>query len=347
MSSLNAFDALRAENVSLQIGQSKIVRNASLTLEPGKTTALLGNSGAGKSTLLRLFAGLEKPSSGEIWLGQTCLSSPDTMVRAEERRTGLIFQDFALFPHLSLLGNVQFGLTNMDKLQAREIALDWLARVGLESRADDYPHQLSGGEQQRVAIVRALATSPLAILMDEPFSGLDPALREEVRSSAMTIIKDAGIPALLVTHDAHEAMALADQLCIMREGRIVQSGTPEEVYTNPIDKAAALALGPVISLDAVWNANNAVFDTVMGPVNLAVDASGRPTKIYLRPEGIYPDPSSLVDVEIQAIKRTAAICMATVARDGHIVDILLPSHIDARVGSRLSVGIDSRLCFIF
>ena len=190
------------------------VSEASLTLDPGKVTALLGGSGAGKSTLLRLFAGLEPVDAGEIRLSETVLSSTNKTVPAEKRRIGLVFQDFALFPHMTALQNVRFGLKRLPRPERTPVAENWLNRLGLQARINAYPHELSGGEQQRVAIARALAPKPIAILLDEPFSGLDPALREGVREIALSAVREAGIPALLVTHDANEAMAYADYLAV-------------------------------------------------------------------------------------------------------------------------------------
>jgi len=237
--------ALIAEGVTKRYGRLTVVADASLRLEPGTLTALLGPSGAGKSTLLRILAGLEPLDAGEVRIGANVLSSPRVMVPAEQRRTGLIFQDYALFPHMTALENVLFGLSGRPKPESRRLASDWLARLSLAARADAYPHQLSGGEQQRVAIARALAPAPDAILMDEPFSGLDPALEAGVRQAALRALADAGKPALLVTHDPSAAMAMADRLAVMRAGRILQVGTPEEVYAAPADLGVARALGPL------------------------------------------------------------------------------------------------------
>ncbi|OZB13922.1 MAG: hypothetical protein B7X53_15040, partial [Hyphomonas sp. 34-62-18] len=175
---------LSAHGVTRRYGDRAVVDGVSLSLPPGQITALLGGSGAGKSTLLRLLSGLEGVDEGEIRLGEEVLSAHGRTVPAEKRRIGLIFQDFALFPHLTAARNVAFGLKHLPKAEAIARAQAWLARLGLEPRANAYPHELSGGEQQRVAIARALAPEPAAILMDEPFSGLDPSLRDSVRDAA-------------------------------------------------------------------------------------------------------------------------------------------------------------------
>jgi len=246
---MNELLPLRAVGVSRFYEGTPVVNEASLALEPGKITALLGQSGAGKSTLLRLFAGLEPVDAGEILLGDKVLSSTSTHVPAESRSIGLIFQDFALFPHLNALDNVGFGLKGMTKEARRRESGEWLERLGLSHRAKAFPHQLSGGEQQRVSIARALAAKPVAILMDEPFSGLDVTLKSEVRRIALAAVTDAGIPALLVSHDAAEAMRDADRIAVMRNGVILQEGTPEALYLNPTSLPVARALGPLYPVD--------------------------------------------------------------------------------------------------
>ncbi|MEM5517316.1 ABC transporter ATP-binding protein [Henriciella sp. AS95] len=239
---------LVADGVSRAYGDKRVVNKASLTLRPGEITALLGMSGAGKSTLLRLMAGLESVNEGTIRLGDKVLSSTSEHVPAEDRHIGLIFQDFALFPHLNAIDNVSFGLSRMAKNERRRIALDWLDRLGLSHRANAFPHQLSGGEQQRVSIARALAAKPVAILMDEPFSGLDVTLKSDVRRIALDAVSAAGIPALLVSHDASEAMRDADRIAVMKDGAILQEGTPEDLYLHPNSLAVARALGPLQSI---------------------------------------------------------------------------------------------------
>ncbi|MGB3625823.1 MAG: ABC transporter ATP-binding protein [Henriciella sp.] len=245
---MSGISPLRAVGVSRQYGDKLVVNNATLTLHPGEITALLGVSGAGKSTLLRLLAGLEPLTSGEIRLGDNLLSSKAIQIPAEDRHIGLIFQDFALFPHLNAIDNVGFGLSRKQKSDRKQIALEWLDRLGLSHRAEAFPHQLSGGEQQRVSIARALAAKPVAILMDEPFSGLDVTLKSEVRRIALDAVASAGIPALLVSHDASEAMRDADRIAVMKHGRILQEDTPEALYMHPGTLSVARALGPLQSI---------------------------------------------------------------------------------------------------
>jgi iron(III) transport system ATP-binding protein len=238
-------EPLIAEKVSRTFAGNIAVNAVDLELEPGKITSLIGHSGSGKTTLLRLFAGMERPDSGRILSGAAELSGPTKHVPIEKRKIGLVFQDFALFPHLSVRENVSFGLQHLKSDDRKQCAEQWIERLGLAHRIEAYPHQLSGGEQQRTAIARALAPEPVAILMDEPFSGLDPAMRDQVRDAALEAVRSAGIPSLLVTHDAKEAMVHSDKIAIIDRGEIVQSGAPEMLYKNPVSEIAAKALGPV------------------------------------------------------------------------------------------------------
>ena len=321
---------LIADCVTRRYGGVAVVSGASMVLEPGKVTALLGGSGAGKSTLLRLFAGLEKVDAGEIRLGDIILSTAQTTQPAEERRIGLVFQDFALFPHMTAQQNVQFGLKKLPKTERITLVEHWLSRLGLADRKSAYPHEMSGGEQQRVAIARALAPKPAAILLDEPFSGLDPALREDVREIALSAVRDAGIPALLVTHDASEAMAHADELAIMRAGEIVQQGKPQSVYQQPRTLAIASALGPVnlipeaSSLASILGANSAV-----------------------REEGVRLDPDGPVRSEIISVRRIPNLYVVTLRVDGHGLLKAQMQTCTLREGDIAQIGFVPKLCFRF
>ena len=241
---------LIADSVSCAFGPHKAVNKASLTLEPGRITALIGSSGSGKTTLLRLLAGMERPDSGRILSGDQELSSAASFVPIEKRRIGLVFQSYHLMPELNVLENVMFGLRHVAKPDRAPVATNWIDKLGLRHRIDAYPHHLSGGEQQRTAIARALAPEPGAILLDEPFSGLDPAMRDQVRDAALDAVRAANIPALLVTHDASEALVHADAIAVIDAGCILQTGAPETVYRQPANLKAAQALGPVHQVHA-------------------------------------------------------------------------------------------------
>lgn len=211
----------------------EILSGVSFTAEPGEVLCLLGPSGSGKTTLLRIAAGIEPQSSGRVLLNGREIAGPNVFLPPEQRSIGLVFQDFALFPHLTILDNVRFGLTALSREEAREEAQRALARVGLEHHARSFPHALSGGEQQRVALARALAPRPSVLLMDEPFSGLDSRLKDSVRAETLAILRESRATAIVVTHDAEEAMRLGDRIALLKSGRLVQAGNAEELYLNP------------------------------------------------------------------------------------------------------------------
>ena len=211
----------------------------SLEVRTGEVVALLGPSGCGKTTLLRIAAGLERPSAGRVTLADRIVADDTVFVPPETRGVGLMFQDYALFPHLDIAANVGFGLGRRPGPLAPAIVADLLARVGLADRAGAYPHMLSGGEQQRVALARAMAPRPSVLLMDEPFSNLDQRLRRGMRAEMAALLRLTGAAAVLVTHDPDDAMAVADRIALMRDGHLVQVGTPEEIFRAPVDLFAA------------------------------------------------------------------------------------------------------------
>ncbi len=207
----------------------------SFDIAPAEVVCLLGPSGCGKTTLLRVAAGIEKPTSGRVLINDREVAGPERFVPPERRNVGLMFQDFALFPHLSILDNVAFGLGALPREAARREAAVALARVGLWRYAEHYPHTLSGGEQQRVALARAIVPRPAVMLMDEPFSGLDVQLRERLQEETLTLLRETRATCLIVTHTPAEAVRLADRIAVMRAGRLVQAGKAEELYRDPAD----------------------------------------------------------------------------------------------------------------
>jgi len=211
----------------------------SLTAEPGEVLCLLGPSGSGKTTLLRIAAGIEAQTQGRLLLNDRVIAGPGIFVPPEKRSVGLVFQDYALFPHLTILDNVRFGLTALSREEALAEATISLERVGLERYADAYPHSLSGGEQQRVALARAIAPRPAVLLMDEPFSGLDSRLKDSVRAETLAILRQSRATAIVVTHDAEEAMRMGDRIALLKDGRLVQAGTADEIYHRPASLFAA------------------------------------------------------------------------------------------------------------
>jgi iron(III) transport system ATP-binding protein len=229
---------LEIVNLVRSFAGRRVVDDVSLRLEAGQVACLLGPSGCGKSTTLRMIAGVELQDSGEIFIDGKRVCDGTLSLPPEQRGIGLMFQDFALFPHLSVADNVAFGLRG-SREDKRERVEDLLERVDLRDAIDVHPHELSGGEQQRIALIRALAPRPPIMLMDEPFSGLDNRLRDGIRDDTLALLKEEGTAVLLVTHEPDEAMRMADQIALMRSGKIVQVGAPYNIYNAPKDKNAA------------------------------------------------------------------------------------------------------------
>ena len=226
---------LTFEGVERRYQTSTALAGFSLDIAPAEVVCLLGPSGCGKTTLLRIAAGIERPTGGRVLINDQEVAGPARFVLPEKRNVGLMFQDFALFPHLTILDNVAFGLKSLPREDARREAIAALARVGLEHYAGDYPHILSGGEQQRVALARAIVPRPAVMLMDEPFSGLDVQLRERLQEETLSLLRETRATCLIVTHAPSEAIRLGDRVAVMRAGRLVQAGKAEALYRNPAD----------------------------------------------------------------------------------------------------------------
>ncbi|MBC8518801.1 MAG: ABC transporter ATP-binding protein [Gammaproteobacteria bacterium] len=236
-------EILRIKNLSSNYGDQTVLSGIDITLKKGALASLLGPSGCGKSTLLNVVAGFHDLKEGEVWVGQTLASSVERMVPPERRNIGMIFQDYALFPHLSILDNVTFGIRDRSKSDAKREANEWLDLVRMEGFGGRYPHELSGGQQQRVALARALAAKPSLLLMDEPFSNLDTDLRRRLVREIRDLLKERGITAILVTHDQEEAFLFGEEVGLIDQGVLQQWGTPEQVYTEPNNRWVANFVG--------------------------------------------------------------------------------------------------------
>ncbi len=232
--------AIQAENVCKCFGSTRAACGVNLSVAPGDFFALLGSSGCGKTTVLRMLAGFVMPDRGTITTGDRMTFGPGVNVPPEKRRIGMVFQEYALFPHMNVRDNIAYGL---ERDQQDHRVDEMLELVGLHGTAGRMPHELSGGQQQRVALARALAPSPAVILLDEPFSNLDAALRVRVRADVRDILRHAGVTAIFVTHDQEEALSLADEVAVMMNGRIVQTGAPAEVYRSPVNREVAQFIG--------------------------------------------------------------------------------------------------------
>ncbi|GEM_PF-55694 len=244
---------IRFQDVSHHYGEKQTLKNVSLDIAPGEVVCLLGPSGSGKTTLLRLAAGLANLSSGSIFINNQEVSNPKGLIAPEKRGVGLVFQDFALFPHMNICKNVEFGLTQLNRSERTEHALRMLETVGLRKSAELYPNNLSGGEQQRVALARALAPKPGILLMDEPFSGLDARLRENVRDETLSLLRETRSTVLIVTHDPEEALKIGDRIVLMRDGELIQVGTCDDLYSRPNSLFSAQFFTELNSFDGIFD----------------------------------------------------------------------------------------------
>ncbi len=331
--------ALEVRDVRRAYGAVQALRGVNITLEPGAITCLLGPSGCGKSTLLRLIAGLEPVDGGEILKAGTLVSGPGVHLSAEKRGIGLVFQDYALFPHLNGFRNAEFGLQALPPAQRRQQAADALARAHIEQRGEAFPGQLSGGERQRVALARAIAPAPSVLLLDEPFSGLDGMLRAQVRDTALETLRQSGAAVLIVTHDAEEAMRMGDQLALMQSGAILQSGSPEDCYLRPTSLDAARLLGPANALAA--RIENGLAVTAWG----AIPAGSGGDTVIARPEAFVLAEDG---VEAEVIERhyAGARCDLKLLAGGAVAIARFPSLTAPRVGDRLRARLDPALCTV-
>jgi len=286
--------ALVVSNVSKLFGDVAAVDDVSFELGADELLALVGPSGCGKSTLLRMVAGLHRPDTGSIRLAGVTVDDDQICLPPERRRVGLVFQEHALFPHLSVAKNIAFGVGKGTAADAR--VAEMLAVVGLDDFGDRYPHELSGGERQRVALARALAPEPALMLLDEPFASLDPNLRARVRSDVVSILRSSGTPAVFVTHDQAEALAIGDRIAVMRSGRVVQLDRPVEIFHSPVDRFVAAFMGEADFLPAVTTRAD------FGPNTL--NGVGDDAVVVLRPDDVTfsTDPagaSRVVDAEFR------------------------------------------------
>ncbi|MFO1106859.1 MAG: ABC transporter ATP-binding protein [Amaricoccus sp.] len=339
-----------------------VLEDVSLQLDQGQLTCLLGPSGCGKSTLLRIAAGVERQNRGRVLIDGLPVSDARRHLPPEARAVGLMFQDFALFPHLKVAENVGFGLAGADltgpERAARVATL--LDRVGLGRHARRYPHQLSGGEQQRVALARALAPRPRILLMDEPFSGLDNRLRDGIRDQTLDILKEEGTAVLLVTHEPEEAMRMADTIALMRDGRIVQQGAPYHIYNAPVDKQAAMFFSDVNVITG--RAHNLQTDTPFGLFLTPRAADGEMVEIVIRPQhlkidldrnGSGPLPTSQDGIPARGRVARArfignqSIVELAMDHDGSILKATLPGVFLPKPGTPLWLSLRRDRCFIF
>lgn len=276
--------ALRFDHVDFDISGAVLLGDLDFSLAQGELLCLLGPSGCGKSTTLRLAAGLEQPSRGEIYLNGQQVASPAKQVPPEKRGIGMVFQDYALFPHLNVRDNIGFGLRKLPRAERERRTKLLLDRLHIAHLIDQFPHTLSGGEMQRVALARALAPSPAVVLLDEPFSELDPQLRSEIRDDTLHLLKELGAAAIMVTHDAEEAMFMADRIAVMKKGRIVQIDTPIHLYNRPLDPFAASFFGEINIFPS--EVSGGKIATPLGTVPAKGFSENAPVDVVFRAESI-------------------------------------------------------------
>jgi iron(III) transport system ATP-binding protein len=282
-----------AHGVSKRFGAVRAVVDAELCVERGEFVALLGPSGCGKTTLLRLVAGFERPDGGEVRIADVPVAGAGAWVPPERRRVGMVFQDYALFPHLTVAENVGFGVARRSR--GRRLS-ELLGLVGLEGFERRYPSELSGGQQQRVALARALAPEPEVVLLDEPWSNIDPLLRGAMRDELAAILRPLGVTVVLVTHDREEAFSLADRIALMRDGTVVQSGSPEDLYLRPADRWAAAFVGAGNFLPGRLDGD--LVETRVGRFPVADRNGATEVDVLVRPELLVlrPDPAGEAEV---------------------------------------------------
>ncbi len=337
-------EILALHDIECRYGEAVVVRGLDMHVAAGSTVCLLGPSGCGKTTVLRAIAGFIPVSRGEILIKGQLVSRPGYRLPPEKRRLGMVFQDYALFPYLTVAENVGFGLRGIARAQKKRMVREVLETVGLAGLEERYPHELSGGQQQRVALARALAPRPDLILLDEPFSNLDIDMRERLSSEVRDILKRQGSTAVLVTHDQHEAFALGDQVGVMHEGRLLQWDTPYNLYHEPSCRFVADFIGQGVFLRGTLLAPDTV-ETELGIYrgNRAYPwGRGTRVEVLFRPDDIVPDPASPLKAEvIQRAFKGAEILYTLRLATGGVVLSLFPSHADHCIGERVGIRVQA------
>jgi iron(III) transport system ATP-binding protein len=341
---------LEVDRIAHAYGRHVVVSDLSFSLAAGEIGCLLGASGCGKTTALRLIAGFERPDAGEVRIDGETVGSPTRLVPPERRAIGMVFQEYALFPHLSVADNVGFGLRKSAVAARRERVDELLRLVGLAGQGGRYPHELSGGQQQRVALARALAPSPRLLLLDEPFSNLDIELRERLSLEVRDILKTTGTTAILVTHDQHEAFAVADVVGIMQHGRIEQWAPPYDLYHRPATRFVADFVGQgaflpatVLDRDTVELELGRLHSTVPLDCADSCAACGRNCRLHvlLRPDDLVHDDASPLQAEVVAKAFRGAEFLYTLQLpSGARVLSLVPSHHNHAVGESIGIRLD-------
>ena len=337
---------LHMHGVSHAFGANRVLDKVSVTIPAGELVCLLGPSGCGKTTLLRIAAGLERLQQGRVSIDERLVAGAGLHTPPEERGIGFMFQDYALFPHLSVLDNVRFGLSRRKRARAMEM----LDQVRMTEHAEKYPHMLSGGQQQRVALARALAPEPKLVLLDEPVSGLDTAMRARIREETLSVLKASGVATLMVTHDPEEAMFMADRIKVLgHRGRVLQSGRPADIYFKPRDEFVAQLFGPVNRIRGV--AIGGTVHGALGRIPVEGVAEGRRVDVLIRPEGLllgHDGRHGGVPVEVISAHLLGHSSLASLRLPGgEEFQVRVSGDFDPEVEDRLWARVDARHAFVF
>lgn len=341
---------LDVRKVSVELQHKKIVQNVSFQLESGRIASILGPSGCGKTILLRALAGFQSISNGEIFVHKKLLSKTGFKLAPEKRHIGMMFQDLALFPHLTVEQNIRFGLKTLSNNEKRTRTQQVLELTELNNLEKKYPHQLSGGQQQRVALARALAPQPEILLLDEPFSSLDPDLREQVATEVRKILKHENVTAILVTHDQHEAFAMADEIGVMKDGQIAQWDSAYNVYHQPKSRFVAdfVGLGSMVPATVI---DASTLDTEFGQVQGYLSPSlsaGEEVDLLVRPDDIPHDDSSPITALVEEKRfRGAEFLYKLRLQSGSHVLCYAPSHHNHQIGEPIGISLDLKHLVVF
>lgn len=341
---------LELKMISQAYGKQLVIRDLSLLLKKGEIGCLLGASGCGKTTVLRTIAGFEQLLDGEIRIAGEQVSSASFSLPPARRQIGMVFQDYALFPHLTIFDNVAFGLHNIGKAEKLRRVNQTLELVGLNREHRKYPHEISGGQQQRVALARALAPQPKLLLMDEPFSNLDVTLRERLSMEVRDILKEYGITALFVTHNQNEAFAVADKIGVMHNGEILQWANAHQLYHQPNSPKIAEFVGEGALINGVWKKDNQLetgLGRLSGEINQRFPRNSA-VKLLVRPEDVIHDDQSPVKAKVVRRNfRGPNILYHLLLDNGEQVQALVPSHCDHQPGEKIGIVPDVRHLVMF
>lgn len=337
-------------DLNINLGGKRVVDGVSLSLKKGEVGSLLGPTGCGKTSLLRAVAGFEKPDQGCILVREQEVSGPNEHLQPERRNIGMVFQDLALFPHLTVAGNVGFGIRGLDTDAIRKRVSQLLEMVNLETYAESYPHELSGGQQQRVALIRAIAPEPDVLLLDEPFSGQDMERREQLARELRETLRQTGVTALLVTHDQMEAFAFSDMMGVMSQGKLLQWDTVYDLYHWPKERYVAEFVGRGAFIQAKVLDQNRI-ETGLGVITGHLSTAypkNTPVDLLIRPDDVHYDPKGEIKAHVESSAFRGADHMYTlVIKDGFRVVCHVPSHYTFQPGEEVRINLDLQHLVVF